>query len=262
MLKKIGPYIGVTGFMSRSEVLEALSMVPIGSTHRLMVGVLMSSLTLGGLQDKWPARYPKKEDVRDIFVDNPRVLNLIHYHANNRHNLYRELIETTKFVGADCFDGFQINVRWPSVNDIRNFQELFPDKLIVMQIGSGALKDVENIGHLGGLLYLVYDHRACCRWIIDSILIDASGGNKLPLNAVKGGEWLSEVHERFPEMGIGIAGGLGPDTLHLVEPLIPKFPKLSIDAEGQLRTLDDSLDLYKTRLYVQRAFNMFHHNQV
>lgn len=33
MAKKTGSYIGVTGFMSRSEVTEALAMVPEGSKH-------------------------------------------------------------------------------------------------------------------------------------------------------------------------------------------------------------------------------------
>lgn len=262
MPKKVGPYIGVTGFMSHAEVSEALAMVPEGSAHRLMVGVLISSKTFLGLPNKWPGRYPQKEAVADIFIDDPRALNLIHYSTDSHDTLQNQLIDITKFVGPDRFDGFQLNVRWPGATDIRNYQHLFPDKLIVMQIGSGALKDVENIGHLGGILYLVYDHRACCSWIIDSILIDASGGNKLPLNAEKGGEHLREVHERFPEMGIGIAGGLGPDTLHLVEPLIPKFPNLSIDAEGQLRTAEGKMDLEKTKLYLQRAFNMFGRNRV
>lgn len=259
MQKKVGPYIGVTGFMSRAEVNEALAMVPEGSTHRLMVGVLVSSKTFAGLPNKWPGRYPKKEVAADIFIDDPRALNLIHYNTDNRDQLHHELVEITRFIGPDRFDGFQINMRWPCSTELRNYQRIFPDKLLVVQVGGGALEDVERVGHLGGILYLVYDHRSCCSWMIDSVLIDPSGGKGIPLNTEKGAEHLRDVrdHYKTKEVEIGIAGGLGPDTLDLVESLVQEFPNLSIDAEGKLRTPDDQLDMLKVKLYLQRAFQMF-----
>ena len=258
MAKKAGPYIGVTGFMSRAEVNEALAMIPEGSTHRLMVGILMSSKTFTGLPNKWPGRYPKKEAAADIFIDDPRALNLIHYNTDNRDQLHHELTDITRFVGADRFDGFQINMRWPCATELRNYQSIFPDKIIVMQVGGGALEDVGRIGHLGGLLYLCYDHRACCSWIVDSILIDPSGGKGMPLNAEEGAVHLRDVRDHYhtKEIGIGIAGGLGPETLHLIEPLMREFPDLSIDAEGRLRTPqpEDALDLEKMRNYLKGAY--------
>ena len=258
MPKKVGPYVGVTGFMSRAEVSEALAMIPEGSTHRLMVGVLVSSKTFAGLPNKWPGRYPKKDVIADIFIDDPRALNLIHYNTDNRDQLNHELVDITRFVGAERFDGFQINMRWPCATELRNYQRIFPDKLIVMQVGGGALEDVRRIGHLGGLFYLCYDHRACCSWIVDSILIDPSGGKGLPLNAEEGAEHLRDVrnHYHMKEVGIGIAGGLGPETLHLVEPLLREFPDLSIDAEGRLRTPkpEDALDLNAMRVYLTKAY--------
>lgn len=83
-IRKIGgPYIGVTGFMTRVEVRAVLETVPAGSKYRLMVGVLMSSKTLRGEQNKWPGRYPKRETVPKIFVDDPRTFNLVHYATDN-----------------------------------------------------------------------------------------------------------------------------------------------------------------------------------
>jgi hypothetical protein len=59
-------------------------------------------------------------------------------------------------------------------------------------------------------------------------------------------EWLlpfaHAIKKRFPEMGIGAAGGLGPETMHLVEPLVEDFPDLSIDAQGRLRPSGSALD--------------------
>src|SRR5437868_5866280 len=121
MGKKTGPYVGVTGFMSRPEVVEALAMVPRGSVRRLMVGVLMSSKTLVGQINKWPGRYPKKDAIVDIFIDDPRALNLIHYNTDNPEALFTQLAEITKLAGPNL-DGFQLNIAWPPISQIENWR--------------------------------------------------------------------------------------------------------------------------------------------
>ena len=50
------------------------------------------------------------------------------------------------------------------------------------------------------------------------------------------------IKENIPEFGIVVAGGLGPRTLHLIEPIIEEFPDISIDAQGQLRPSHNALD--------------------
>jgi hypothetical protein len=58
-------------------------------------------------------------------------------------------------------------------------------------------------------------------------------------------------------IGLGVAGGLGPDSLNLVEPLIAKFPNLSIDAEGRLRNNQNDLDLKAMSDYLAKALQLF-----
>ena len=58
-------------------------------------------------------------------------------------------------------------------------------------------------------------------------------------------------------MGLVVAGGLSPTTLHLVQPLIEEFPDVSIDAEGRLRDHEDHLDLQVAGQYLSKAFKMF-----
>ena len=256
VVAKTGPYIGITGFMSNAEVVEALNMVPEKPTHRLMVGVLMSSKTLAGMTNKYPGRYPKKEDVSGIFVKNERALNLIHYSTDHHDRLQNELYEITELVGSGNFDGFQLNVRWPEATALRNYQDSHPDKFLVVQMGGRVLAEVDGLGHLGGLIHLIYDHRACCSWLVDAVLIDPSGGKGQPFDQNKGTKYLREVRGDHPEMGIGIAGGLCCETLGLIEPLVKEFPNLSIDAEGKLRDENDKLNLEKVRLYLKRAFQM------
>ena len=50
------------------------------------------------------------------------------------------------------------------------------------------------------------------------------------------------ISATFPEIGIGVAGGLGPDTIQLVKPLAEEFWDLSIDAQGRLRPSGNALD--------------------
>lgn len=247
MAKKVGPYIGVTGFMSRAEVSEALAMVPQGSTRRLMVGVLMSHKTLAGQQNKWPGRYPKKEVVADIFVDDPRALNLIHYNTDNPETLLTQLVEITELVGPHL-DGFQLNIAWPPISQLEDYGGAYPEKFLLLQVGGKAMAQLESMERFTELIgaYLP---------VIDAILIDPSGGKGEPLDSVRGAEYLRAVHD-YPTLGVGIAGGLGPDTLHLLDPLVREFPELSIDAEGRLRTQqpEDALSLDAMQTYLEDGF--------
>lgn len=249
MTKKVGPYVGVTGFMSRAKVIEALAMVPQGSTRRLMVGVLMSSKTLAGQSNRWPGRYPKKETIADIFIADPRALNLIHYNTDHPETLLTQLMEITELAGPHL-DGFQLNTAWPPISQLEDYRKTYPEKFLLLQVGGKAMTQVESMERFTELVgaYLP---------MIDAILIDPSGGKGEALDAVKGVEYLHAVRE-YPTLGIGIAGGLGPDTLHLLDPLVREFPKLSIDAEGRLRTPkpEDELRIDAMRTYLENAFSI------
>lgn len=249
MAKKTGPYIGVTGFMSRTEVLEALEVVPQDAKHRLMVGVLMSSKTLAGRQNKWPGRYPKREAVADIFVDDPRALNLVHYSTDEPDTLCSQLEEITELAGSNL-DGFQLNMAWPSISELEDYRQANSDKFIVLQIGSRAM---------GRRLAdeFAYDVSTYLD-VIDAILIDPSGGKGEPLDAAKAAEYLWALSTY--SIGLGVAGGLGPRTLNLIDPLIRDFNRnLSIDAEGRLRAPqpEDKLRLNAMKAYLSGAFLMF-----
>lgn len=68
-------------------------------------------------------------------------------------------------------------------------------------------------------------------------------------------QYLAAITEKFPDLGIGAAGGLSPTTLHLVGPLLKKFPKLSIDVEGRVRdnTPDDRMVMGAVASYIRAA---------
>lgn len=247
MGKKVGPYVGVTGFMSREEVIEALALIPQESARRLMVGVLMSSKRLTGQQNKPSGRCPKKEAIADIFIDDPRALNLVHYNTDSPETLCAQLVKITELAGPHL-DGFQLNIAWPPISELKDYLEIYPEKFLLLQVGGKAMAQVESMERFTELVgaYLP---------MIDAILIDPSGGKGEPFDPVKGAEYLRAVRG-YPTLGVGIAGGLGPETLYLLDSLVREFPELSIDAEGRLRTLkpEDALSLGAMRTYLEDAF--------
>jgi hypothetical protein len=211
----------------------------------------MSSKTLTGQTNKWPGRYPKKEAIADIFVDDPRVLNLIHYNTDNPNMLASEVRQIVELAGPHL-DGFQFNVTWPDPSQIEQIREMFPDPYLLLQIGGRAMEEVFDFGK-----YPMERFKAVVGWYlphIDAILIDSSGGKGELLSTAKGAEWLQAAKE-IGGIEIGIAGGLGPVTTHHVEPLVEKFPGLNIDAEGQLRTPkpEDALDMRAVEKYIVLA---------
>lgn len=254
MPKKTGPYIGVTGFMSRDEVLQALTFVSRETAYRLMVGALMSSKTLAGRPNKWPGRYPTREAIADIFVDDPRALNLIHYNTDNPAMLASEVRQIVALAGPNL-DGFQFNVAWPAPSQIEQIREMYPDLYLLLQIGDRAMREVslpdKDMSDMSMAIFK--EALGCYIPHIDAILIDSSGGTGELLDVVEGAKWLRAAKGFGLEMGI--AGGLGPITTHLIEPLAKEFPKLNIDAEGRLRTPqpDDALNMHRVHDHIVLA---------
>lgn len=246
MIKKIGPYIGVTGFMSKDEVNEALKIVP-DSGYYLMVGVLMSSKTLGGRTNKWPNRYPKKESISNIFINSQKTLNLIHYSTDQPEMLCQQLMTITKLAGPHL-DGFQLNMAWPPHSELRMYYEAHPEKILILQIGNKALLEIESLERFRELLEFYQP-------MISGVLIDESGGTGKLLDINRATYYLQAASEVI-DLQLGVAGGLHAKTLDCITPLAEKFPGLSIDAEGGLRTPqpEDRLCIKKMVGYIQEAY--------
>lgn len=243
------PYIGVTGFMTRGEVLSVLEVVPHDSEYALMVGVLMNEKTINGLpHKKWPNRYPLWGEVTNIFVDDPRVLNLVHYNTPNPETLSRQLLEIVDL--CPSIDGFQLNIPWPSIDQLERYWNVCPEKRIVLQIGPQAMCKVSLSSQL---VSKVEDYGP----LIDTVLVDGSGGTGKPLDATLCGNYLRAL-QKVPNVTLAVAGGLGPCSLNLLGDLVSCFGELSIDAEGRLRTPhpEDRLDLEATQSYVKQAFRL------
>ena len=244
------PYIGVTGFVSSNEVelicLEIFQKM-VSANHLLMVGVLASSRDMN---HRRPNRYPPEDLIPMIFPRRPFLLNLIHYHTNKPEILYEELRWMTDKADANL-DGFQLNMSWPNPRTIEKYCRAFSDMKIVLQIGNHAL---DIVHHSPGLLaekVKEYDG------LIDYVLLDESVGLGKLLDVNKTRRYLDAITETGMDIGLGIAGGLGPATIDHISALLKDFPSLSIDAEGCLRDEKDNLDVDLTLDYLNKSLDFF-----
>lgn len=263
-------YIGVTGFMSRQEVELVLQTLPSNfgvvndeQVRKLMVGMLISGKTIKGIPNKWPKRYPSPEVIPTIFVEDPRVLNLVHYNTSEKdpERIVEEMCQIEEMSGPH-FHGFQLNMVWPSVFMIiqkwltKNVPSGYSrkQKTIVLQCGGRAMAQFNHSP--GQLVEKLTEYEG----VVDYVLIDPSGGLGTPFDTGFAINFLKELFETtcLPTMNFGIAGGLSPKTLpDLLVPILERFPEISIDAEGRLRTIEDNLSIEIANEYLELSENLF-----
>jgi hypothetical protein len=250
LLERKTSYLGVTGFTSPVEVQAAIAAAKGKLGPRLlMIGVLMSQKTMQGKDAKFKNRYPKTEDIARIFPDDATCLNLVHYATNDQETLLGQMSAVTKIAGPHM-NGIQLNMAWPDPQVLELYRNIFPNNVIVMAVTSKMFQDVH------------YDSEALAHRIkeeyfglVDYVLLDPSGGKGQAFDVTEGLGYLKVLSTIFEPWQIGIAGGIGPKTLNLIEPIIQAFPESNLDAEGQLRTPDDHLDLAYMKSYIQGALN-------
>ncbi len=249
------PYIGITG-LERQEQTASLSdsFVPLAN-YDLMIGVLVSSKSAFGIPTKYPHRYPRAEDVSNIFLPEQGILNLIHYSTDERDHLLAQMATVSDFGYPFC-NGFQLNMVWPELRAVVSYKDFEPEHVLVLQCGSRALSvlgiDIRELPQKKDIDILA-EQIIGYGDVIDYILLDMSGGRGKLLNVPFTRAYLEGLYAKRLYPKIGIAGGLSAETLPGVAELFREFPGLSIDAEGGLRAADDHLDLPKAIAYLRKA---------
>jgi hypothetical protein len=269
--------IGITGFMSIQELNFVQSVfLELFKEHeaygqdvvvpRLMAGILVSSKTINNIPNKFPGRYPRPEQLTELFLaaNANNTLNLCHYNTDTPQNLVAECEQVMETVGP-ALHGFQLNVCWPDPAVIRELKRRHPKLHILLQIGGRALDQFQYTREATFLGYNTEGFLAQVREYGDSInevLLDPSGGFGQLLQA---GRLLPLVEAlmQIEGLGIGVAGGLSSETIESIAPIASSCPYLSIDAEGRLRNPhDDSLNLVKAIAYLMVAFMLFYPKEV
>jgi len=243
------PYIGVSAVMFNATARVLLEVFEL-SSRQLMIGTVASFKTLQGRLNSLPHKFPPMLKMASIFPDDPRAFNLIHYNTRDFDTLFQQLAQVTIFGGSNLH-GLQLNLVWPPADALRAYREAHPEMKLVLQIDQSALDEIDQ-----DTAALARRLRNDYHGLIDAILLDQSRGRGIRMDTAESREYLHAIQDHWPELGLGVAGGVGPDTLHLVEPLFDEFSNLSTDVESEIRDDDDHLDIPRTIDYLERMQKM------
>ena len=244
-------YIGITGFTTLDEVEAIVSTLPAPPSRLLMCGVLLSNALLTGESSDAPNRCPPPDAIAGIFSADPRCVNLVHYRPQPGANLADALARAHEVGGPNCH-GVQINATrgapWPDPAALVEYRERCQPQRIVLQAGREAMSSVD-----GDPTRLA---QRCAEYagIVTDVLVDASEGLGLPLDAARSAEYLEAIAEAAPDLGLVVAGGLCAENVsELLSPMLPRWAGVSIDAEGRLRDGNDVLDVRAAVAYLRAA---------
>ena len=252
------PYIGICDFPSGEQALKTAEFFrELCVTHRLdrklMVGVMMSFKTLTGLPSKWTNAWPKNEEVADIFIDHSAVLNTLHYADFDYNTSVWHLLEAAKF-GGPRLQAIQLDMIWPTTAIVKELKRAFPNLKIVLQINAMAMGAAGNDPDVLVVWLKQYGN------LLDCVLLDKSHGKGVGMDAQGLLPFVTAIADRLPHLQIGVAGGLGPNTMDLVLPIVYELPTVSIDAQGKLRSSGNALDPIDWEMaheYLREAVTIF-----
>jgi hypothetical protein len=250
------PYIGVTGFTDPKQVESAIGNFAFGSSMRrremqLMVGVLATYKSLRGIpmKPKWAQQTPESRQISGLFDPSPHALNLVHFSTEEHLAPMTILGDMVKamIIGGEHCHGLQLNMVWPDRSVLQTFRDVCGNARVVLQIGNKA-QEVAGLTPAKIATYVkLYDG------LIDDVLFDPSGDLGQPFTPSRAQDVLSEIEDLDMNIGLGVAGGLGPGSLHMLDGLIKRFPNLSIDAQGQLRDELNNLDTERVSSYISQS---------
>lgn len=238
-------YIGIAGVTAREQIDAIVDGYPHDAPP-LAMGVLASYKTAILRQpNKYPNRYPRWDQIRDIWSDDRRVRNVLHY------SFAEDDVDPPRSARllADDLDDLR-DATWPrdlwlQVNArpmIRPWQAAALARVapewgrIIVQVSDRAMNT--SFVHVANALEALADHKEKV-----SLLFDGSGGKGLEANIRILSGWIGF----FSDMGwdCGFAGGLSPETLPAYAPLFDICPGLSVDTESWPRDVDDRLVIGK-----------------
>lgn len=248
------PYIGITGFTAPDEVFSVLAALPPAPSRLLMCGALLSNARLSGEPSDAPNRCPPPHTIAGIFSDDPRCLNLVHYRPRPGDNLADALTRAQEIGGVNCH-GVQINatrgVPWPDPSSLVEYKHRSQPLRVALQAGREAMASVN------GDPSRLAQRCAAYTGIVTDVLVDASEGLGVPLDADRSIRYLEALATAAPDLGLVVAGGLcAANIAELLSPLLPQWASVSIDAEGRLRDAADRLNVTAAADYLRAAVQL------
>jgi len=264
-------YSGVCDVISPEQaraMAEQLRQNRKSPNRKIMIGSMAGHFTLKPDEDdpgEQRSVFPSKEKISLGFTDDPDVLNTVHFADLYRPRDVQTILEDLELVvqyGGEHLHAIQLDVTWPNPEEIEKFKDGHPQLIIILQIGQFAFEETDNDPQK------VMDRLREYGDSIDFVLLDMSMGRGVGMESEGLLSLLRLIRKELPRLRLTVAGGLGPDSMDLLEPIAREFPDISIDAQGRLKPADtkvDSLghavstvpaDLMRSNDYIQRSCAM------
>ena len=243
--------------------------------RKVMIGVMTHPVVLSddrpmpeAVRMEIRAEFPTKEAMSAGFIDDPDVFNTVHYadlygpdgprKGGESLDIFKNLERVVEY-GGENLHAIQLDVTWPASDEIKKFKNLHQDIAIILQIGKFGIKEIEGDPHK--LVERMREYGES----VDYILLDMSMGMGKDMESDGLLPMLRTVRDQLPELGLAVAGGLGPDSVDLLAPIAAEFPDISIDAQGNLKRKDalrderghliatEPVDLERTTRYIRKS---------
>jgi hypothetical protein len=236
----MNPYIGINDFTDFGQVKEMLRVFAAhlthGSTRKLHVGAMMSRNSLRGTPGRWEKAFPPKERISEIFSSDG-AYNCLHYADYEYDSDFCRNFSEAIGYGGTGIHAVQLDAFWPDPGYLAECVHRSRKNIdVILQIGTPAFDEAGNEPRR--LLERLADYED----VIQGVLLDRSMARGLGLEVFNVIPFVREIKRRYPKLGVGVAGGIGPDTMHLVKPIAAEYPDVSILAQEQLRPSGRVLD--------------------
>ena len=255
------PHIGLTGFTKFEQVERMLKVwnanKPTGLERDLHVGAMTSYKIVHGIENKYQDIFVPNTQLANVFASN-KVYNCAHYvDYVGRPDMASILVKVISFGGPNIH-AVQLDMTWPDPQEI--VQGIHASRggdreiEIILQIGRKALRHIDKDPMRLVAKLMTY------RCAIHRVLLDESMGEGRSMNARVLLPLARAIRQYLPEIGIGFAGGLGPDTMHLAKPVVEEFPDSSLDAQAALcpnNDIHNPTDWDRSARYLEEAFKLF-----
>lgn len=257
-VKKMKPYIGITDFTCAEQALQMLQARRMASAlldegvelPRIGVGVMTTWSILRRAPSKYSQVFPALHELADIFGnDHPDLFNVLHV-ADYKKRTELSDLRRAALAGGLHLHALQLDMPWPAPGMIRMFRNEHPQTQLILQVGEQALA---MVGHdLRHMVRMLQSYGQA----LDYVLLDMSAGQGILLDEHRLWPMIEIIREHLPHLDLVVAGGLGPETIDRVQGIIAADPRISIDAQANLRpsgSLMDPIDWDMASQYVQRA---------
>jgi hypothetical protein len=259
-------YVGVASVASARQAATVAALAPPPDVDMAVnIGIQVSDKTRRGLpiSEKWQPRMPAIDRLAGLMESRGGCINIIHVNTDEPETHIQQLEDLIERTGGAVFEGglngFQLNMPdhypWPDPEQI----DLWPAGLggwrMILTVGPAALESVGNDPN--SLVSRLQRYQG----IATDVMFDLSQGRGVGADPDRLRPYLLAAREHFPEMGLVVAGGLGPGTLQPWKQLRRAIPDLSLDAESRLRDGQNQLDVGRVRAYVEEVYAEVRENE-